>query len=60
MTLKRYLLFAGWVYYPGGGWEDFIGSFDTVEEAKAAIEGSKDWAHIIDKETGEKIFDTEE
>lgn len=27
---KRYLVFAGYDYYPEGGWGDFQGSFDTT------------------------------
>jgi hypothetical protein len=34
--MKRYLLFTYDSYYPGGGWTDFAGSFDTIEEARAA------------------------
>jgi hypothetical protein len=61
--MKRYLLFAGQYYYPGGGWADFIGSYDAVAEAEA--EGAKrrmgprgveypvwDWFHVIDATTG--------
>jgi hypothetical protein len=32
--MKRYLLFAGATYYPGGGWDDFVGHFDDVEDAR--------------------------
>ncbi len=39
MILKNYLVFIGLVYYPLGGWEDFIDSFDTREEAREFIEG---------------------
>ena len=42
--MKRYLLFGGHVYYPRGGWRDFIGSFDTVEEAeKFHYDGLESW-----------------
>jgi hypothetical protein len=65
---KRYLLFAGFNYYPCGGWDDFIGSFDTQEEAtkagvsrKANIEryagGCADWFQVVDSHTGEKVED---
>jgi hypothetical protein len=33
--MKRFLLFAGELYYPCGGWRDFIDSFDTLAEAEA-------------------------
>lgn len=62
MTLKRFLLFAGIYYYPSGGWNDFYGSFDTVEEATAAYEAyAKDkmdpWGHIFDAQTGTPLND---
>lgn len=56
--MKRYLLFSGDNYYPGGGWEDFRGDFDTVEAAKAAkLDQHKhdDWYHIVDIETGTEV-----
>ncbi len=31
--MKRYLLFKYRTFYPGGGWNDFEGMFDTLEEA---------------------------
>lgn len=34
----RFLVFAGSNYYPCGGWSDFIGDSDTVEEAKDLAE----------------------
>lgn len=48
--MKRYLLFSGEQYYPGGGWTDFGGDFDTVEEAMEAAGLSQryNWAHIAD------------
>ena len=36
--LKNYLAFYGAVYYPSGGMDDFIGDYDTLEEAIEAIE----------------------
>lgn len=50
------------VYYPGGGWDDFRGSFDTLEEAYSFLTQKKiedplflDWYHVVDSETGEKL-----
>jgi hypothetical protein len=57
MKVKRFVLFAGETYYPSGGWGDFNGSFDTIEEARAAesiAESGGDWTQIIDLETGEQ------
>lgn len=36
--VKRFVLFASEDYYPAGGWGDFVGSFDTYAEARAAGE----------------------
>lgn len=36
--MKRYLLFFGMDYYPAGGWSDFKGDFDTIEEADARFQ----------------------
>jgi hypothetical protein len=56
--MKRYLLFAFDKYYPKGGWEDFIGSFDTIEECKqlSMIERFYDEYQIIDSEIGLEIL----
>ncbi len=59
---KRYLLFAGAVYYPDGGWKDYQCGADTVEEAEAArdrlttrdrgmIQTAFEWAEIVDTAT---------
>lgn len=44
---KKYMLFAGDHYYPIGGWNDFVDSFDSIEDA---IErgARRDWYHIVD------------
>jgi hypothetical protein len=33
--MKPYLLWAGDNYYPGAGLSDYVGDFDTLEEAEA-------------------------
>ena len=56
--MKRYLLFAGEYYYPSGGWRDFWGAFDSVDDARKELDaqiGSYDWYHIVDTETMEQI-----
>lgn len=53
--MKPYWLFAGNIYYPSGGMGDFVGSFDTLEEAKNADrpgEPGYRWAHIYDADSG--------
>lgn len=50
-----FLLFCGQSYYPGGGWEDYEGSFETIEEAVervANMGGMTDWWHVVNLETG--------
>lgn len=53
--LKRFLLFSGSDYYPGGGWDDFVASFDTLEEAKDR-KSHRDWNQMVDSETGEAVL----
>ena len=59
--VHRYLVFAGPDYYPAGGWGDFIGNFESKEDAlKAAkLDGSnlRDWSQVIDTETMSEIFE---
>ena len=55
--MKRYLLFAGEDYYPSGGAYDFVGSFDSIDEAVNALnykEYRDCWANVFDLTT-EKI-----
>lgn len=42
---KRYWLFAGYECYPNGGMRDFIGSYDTVEDAEYAL---SNYSHELD------------
>ncbi len=52
--MKRYALFHFDQYYPGGGWNDFQGSFDTPEEA-GAVRCTSDYRQIIDLQTGQDV-----
>ncbi len=46
--MKQFLLFAGDFYYPSGGWEDYVGDFDSQEQAIAhAATISCDWWQIV-------------
>lgn len=55
--MKRYLVFEGPSYYPGGGWHDYVGSFDDFESAMTFARAKKNnyqgfgWAHVVDRET---------
>ena len=60
--MKRYALFCCRRYYPGGGFNDFIGTYDTVSEAETA---ASKWVedefvcyahwHVVDLTTGQKV-----
>lgn len=60
--MKRYLVFGGLHYYPGGGGEDFRNDFDELEEAKlyaTEFEVGREimyWAHVWDSETKTLIW----
>lgn len=63
--MNRFLLFVGYNYYPLPGFETFIDSFKTEEEAKSdaqkLLENSqKDWFQIVDifKRTYKTIYKT--
>lgn len=51
--MKRYLLFCFDGYYPVGGWNDFRGSYDTLQEA--VEKRSFDYYHVIDSTTGTEV-----
>lgn len=66
MDMKRFLLFASDYYYPGGGWNDFQGSFESLDEAMDKARDMlrlrdsyprrlADWYHVIDAETGDEV-----
>mgnify|MGYP001161531519 CR=1 FL=1 len=40
--MKQYILFAFWNYYPSGGMDDMIDSFDTLQEAEGRIKELRD------------------
>lgn len=53
--MKRFLVFCGPSYdrIGAGGWDDFLGDYDTTEQAKTALlntDKEKDWWHIVDTE----------
>lgn len=56
--MKRYLVFTGYDCYPSGGWDDFMASCASLEEArKKAIEACKkyQWSQIVDLESLDTI-----
>lgn len=48
---KRYLLFAGEYYYPSGGFNDYVGSFESISDALSNVMSHHDWYHIVDLES---------
>jgi len=40
-VLKRYHIFCGGAYYPVGGWADFLGSVDSLEEVFSFVKQHK-------------------
>lgn len=43
-----YLVFAFDGYYPAGGWNDFVGAFDTLSEAvTAGVRSVADYYQVV-------------
>lgn len=60
--MKRYLLFYGPQYYPLGGWKDFAGSFDSIEEALRRVVwevAAVDWCQVVDTSTQSLAYEGE-
>ena len=58
--MKRYLVFAGFQYYPVGGMKDFAGDFDDLDEAVALMiakmkEYGMAWGQVWDNQERELI-----
>lgn len=57
MRMRRYFLFGGDRFYPLGGFYDFQGDYDTVEEAvKRGNSRGWDWWHIWDSKKKELVL----
>lgn len=62
--MKRYLVFAGDIYYPRPGMEDFIDDFEDAVAAIAYAKGRVDastggWVQVYDSELRKVIFQQE-
>lgn len=60
--MKRFALFAYDIYYPNGGWFDFVTTFDTLEEAivagrAKAPDPNRQWFHVVDLSEGKMVAD---
>jgi len=48
-SMNRFLVFSGYTYYPGGGWEDYRIGFPTLEAAEEYVKQyPADWWQIVD------------
>ena len=55
-SVKLYAVFLGDNYYPAVGINDYMSSFDTVDEAKSFIlKMVFDWFQIVDTRTFEVV-----
>lgn len=59
--MKQYLVFSGNIFYPSGGMEDYVTSYDTLEDAKAYVKSwqrpfQMEWWHIADRDTCEIVW----
>jgi len=59
--IKRFIIFAGYHYYPEPGVRDIYGHYDTFEEVNSAIsdmvtdDKTWDWLHVLDTDTGKAL-----
>ena len=58
--MKRYLVFGGDVYYPEGGFSDFVGEYDVeedaIEKAKTIGEDKYQWANVYDTKARKELM----
>ena len=61
--MQRYLVFAGDIYYPDGGWNDFCGSYPDLKAAKHVLDGRLagapagcEWGHVVDTVIGKVVY----
>jgi len=53
----KFLLFASDIFYPVGGWDDLIGRYDTIEEARLEGIRLKAGKHCYDNADRWQIVD---
>jgi hypothetical protein len=63
--MEDYALFAGSMFYPRGGWNDFRGYFDSVDNAKEWFDNYKGtmknlWMHIVYIPDGAIVYEKTE
>lgn len=53
---ERLHLFLGDTYYPGGGIQDYRGSYETLDECLAVVKGGPcDWADVAVLRNGKLV-----
>jgi len=60
--MKRFLLFSSDLYYPCGGFDDFINDFDDLDDAKRQAQKCKkewNWCHVVDGKIKEIVYRAE-
>lgn len=56
--MEKFLLFAFLRYDSVGGWNDFVGSYTTMEEAMRQVSGNEiDFRQIVDRDTQKVIWE---
>jgi hypothetical protein len=53
-AVRRFVVFSGEQFYPGGGWSDYQSSHATLAAARKAP-APGDWSQIVDLTTGQVI-----
>jgi len=58
--MRRFLVFAWPEFYPGGGWSDFVDSFDcekgAVECADSKLKFNNGGVEVIDLHSGKDVY----
>lgn len=55
--MRRYLAFAYQTFYPCGGMEDLVGTYDDLDDAKGRL-NRMEWGGFHDEYGNGHIFDT--
>lgn len=55
--MLQFAVFAGEYYYPRGGWDDFQGTYATLEDA-VSVGRQWQWHHVVDLSTGSVVAES--
>ena len=53
VNMKKYLLFEYYSHEARGGFHDFAGSYETIEDAEKSVTGT--YWHVMDRDTFECV-----